>query len=313
MTKKVNYGWKRDLPNHLDLKASSPQIAQLLAKAGVKPGTAKGSRKPLPSKVDLRSTGLFAPVEDQSQLGSCTANAAAGLLEFFERKATGKYVELSRLFIYKVARNLAQVTGDCGSELRTVLGVLTLFGAPPEQYWPYDITQFDQEPPAFCYALAGDFKALRYFRLDKPGDDQTGRFDEHGVLKPGYTHETSTLELVKRLLAAGLPSMFGFSVFEPEISFARSNGGLMAFPGPNSVHVGGHAVIACGYDDDLKIGSDKGAILFRNSWGAFNDDGSPVGDAGYFWMPYRYIVEELTADWWTILKEAWVDADPFQK
>ncbi len=45
-------------------------------------------------------------------------------------------------------------TGDTGSFLRTTMGALSLFGVPPEEYWAYDVADFDKEPTAFCYAFA---------------------------------------------------------------------------------------------------------------------------------------------------------------
>ena len=52
----------------------------------------------LPSKVDLRP--LCSKVEDQGQLGSCTANALAGAIEFLELKDKVPFQDFSRLFIY---------------------------------------------------------------------------------------------------------------------------------------------------------------------------------------------------------------------
>jgi C1A family cysteine protease len=53
----------------------------------------------LPSKQDLRK--CCSPIEDQGQLGSCTANAGVGLVEYFERRAYGKHIDASRLVLYK--------------------------------------------------------------------------------------------------------------------------------------------------------------------------------------------------------------------
>ena len=106
-------------------------------------------------------------MEDQGTLGSCTANAGVGLVEYFERKAFGRHIDASRLFLYKVTRNLLRLTGDTGAYLRSTMGAMRLFGVPPEEYWEYDISQFDKEPPAFCYAFASNYQAIKYVRLDK--------------------------------------------------------------------------------------------------------------------------------------------------
>ena len=38
-----------------------------------------------------------------------------------------------------------------------------------------------------------------------------------------------------------------------------------------------------------------------------------MGEDGYFWLPYRYVTEELACDFWTILKEAWLNTEQFQE
>ena len=148
------------------------------------------------------------PVEDQGSLGSCTAQAGAGVVEYYENRAFGKYIDASRLFLYKVTRNLLHWTGDTGAFLRSTMGALVLFGAPPEEYWPYEISDFDIEPTAFCYAFAQNYQTIKYFRHDPPG-----------------TAKNILLNRIKSYLAAGHPSMFGFTVYS-SISQANKTGYL---------------------------------------------------------------------------------------
>lgn len=68
-------------------------------------------------------------------------NAGVGVFEYFERRAFGEHIDASRLFLYKVTRNLMQESGDTGAYIRTTMGAITLFGVPPERYWPYDISK----------------------------------------------------------------------------------------------------------------------------------------------------------------------------
>ena len=236
--------------------------------------------------------GQAAFFADQGQLGSCTANAAVGLLEYFERRTQGKYTDASRLFVYKTERDLLGWTGDTGAFLRTAMQALVLFGAPPEKYWPYDgrppatNTRFDVEPSAFCYAFGANFQALKYFRLDPPG-----------------TTPAQLLANIKSYLAQGFPSMFGFPVY-PEYDHPLP-GGLVAYPAPTSRSRGGHANVAAGYDDTITIGGDTGALLVRNSWGP------GWGLGGYAWMSYRYVTQGLATDWWTMISAEWVDSGVF--
>ncbi|HEV8436056.1 MAG TPA: C1 family peptidase [Thermoanaerobaculia bacterium] len=278
-------GYVPDIPKVNDYTEETPTVAKEVEKtAAAAPPAA------LPTKVDLRQ--WFSPIEDQGSLGSCTANAAAGILEYFEKRAFGKYLDASRLFLYKVERELLGWTGDTGAYLRTAMEALTLFGAPPERYWPYDgnppniNTRYELEPTPFCFAFAGSYRAIQYFRLD-----------------PNGTPTNQVLDNIKRYLAAGFPSMFGFPVYS---EFDNPlPGGLVAYPAAGSNYRGGHAIVAGGYDDNLKIGADTGALLVRNSWG------TGWANGGYGWMSYRYVTKGLANDWWTMIKADWVDTGQF--
>jgi C1A family cysteine protease len=76
------------------------------------------------------------------------------MIEYYERKSFGRHIDASRLFFYKVTRNLMKQKGDTGAYLRRTMGAMVLFGVPPEEYWPYSDNKekFDHEPPSFCYA-----------------------------------------------------------------------------------------------------------------------------------------------------------------
>ena len=285
-TEKLGMGWLPDYPDLRDYTAQHQEILPLLKKARVDPGNSK-----LPARVDLRE--WCSPVEDQGALGSCTAHAGVGIVEYFEKRSFGKHVDASRLFLYKVTRNLMHSTGDTGAFLRNAMGAIALFGVPPEEYWPYKITDFDKEPPAFCYAFAQNYQAVKYFRLDPPD-----------------TAKDVVLSRIKTNLAAGIPSMFGFTVYS---SIAQADTtGKIPFPAGGEQIKGGHAIAAVGYDDKMTIknthpGSPetKGALLIRNSWG------SGWGDNGYGWFPYEYVLQGIAEDWWSLIKSEWIDTGEF--
>ncbi len=125
-------GWHRDLPDIRDYTPEHEKIKPLLKQLNI-PSSAGGAT--LSTKVDLRN--WCSPIEDQLDLGSCTAQAGAGLIEFYENRAYGTFINVSRLFLYKTTRNLLGWTGDTGAYLSTTMAAMTLFGAPPEKYWPY--------------------------------------------------------------------------------------------------------------------------------------------------------------------------------
>jgi C1A family cysteine protease len=281
---KKGMGWLPDMPDFRDLTVDNKKIKPLLKTAGI-----LKTQNELPGSVDLRK--WCSPVEDQGKLGSCTAHAGVGLLEYLERKAYGKHIDASRLFLYKTTRNLMQQTGDTGAFLRTTMSALVLFGVLPEEYYPYLIEEYDQEPPAFCYSYAQSYQALKYVNLDPPN-----------------TPQEELLARIKTNLAAGLPSMFGFTVYN---SLWSAKNGEIPLPCPKEKVEGGHAIMAVGYHDQMEIKNPNcgnkttGALLIRNSWG------STWGEGGYGWLPYQYVLSGLAQDWWTLVDNEWFDSGEF--
>jgi C1A family cysteine protease len=293
-------GWLHELPDfrdyniHTDLdQVASSRKARGVIKSVKSMAEDIGILKAnsVPANADL--TEWFSPVEDQGSLGSCTANAGVGLLEYFEKRAFNRYLDASRLFLYKATRNLMNWTGDTGAYLRTTMEALTVFGVCPERYHPYRIRGFDIEPSAFCYSFAQNYQSISYFRHDPPG-----------------LSAQELLTSIKTWIAAGVPAMFGFTCYS---SLTQANAdGKIPFPIRGENEEGGHAVIAAGYDDSIKIvnntdgSSTTGAFLIRNSWG------TGWGQRGYGWLPYAYVLSGLAVDWWSLLKAEWVETKQFE-
>jgi len=292
--RRYGMGW---LPDYPDLRDYTFRSRELLSKKDIQAlvaptGLAKAPKGSLPGKADLRR--WCSPIEDQGSIGSCTAHAGVGMAECCENKAFGKHLDASRLFLYKATRNLAELKGDSGAFIRSTMGALVLFGLPPEKYWPYTDAspEFDREPNAFCYSFAENFKSIKYFRHD-----------------PSELPTAEVLESVKQSLAAGVPAMFGFTVYSSIDQAART--GKIPFPTGTERIMGGHAILAVGYDDGMEIRNEDagkattGALLIRNSWG------EDWGLEGYGWLPYEYVLRELATDFWSILKQDWVDTGQF--
>jgi C1A family cysteine protease len=219
----------------------------------------------LPPSTDLRP--LCAPVEDQGQLGSCTANALAGALEFLEKKDQKPFADLSRLFIYYNERVIEHsVNSDSGAMLRDGIKTLAKQGVCTEKKWPYVISKFKKKPVPACYKDAANHQILSYHRLN-------------------------TVDEMRACLADGYPFVFGFTVYESFESQQVAETGVLEMPKHSERQVGGHAVMAVGYDDIQR------RFIIRNSWG------TSWGMQGYFTIPYDYLADRnLSDDFWTILR-----------
>jgi C1A family cysteine protease len=218
----------------------------------------------LPVCVDLASQ--CPAVYDQGQLGSCTANAIGAAVEFDRMKQGLQDFIPSRLFIYWNERNMeGTVQSDSGAQIRDGIKSVAKQGACPETDWPYDISRFTEKPSAQAYADAKLDRAVSYQRV------------------------AQNLNQMKGCLASGYPFVFGFTVYESFESDEVAQTGHAPMPASGEQTVGGHAVLAVGYDDASQW------LTVRNSWG----DG--WGMKGYFTLPYAYVTQSsLAADFWTI-------------
>lgn len=219
----------------------------------------------LPKTVDLRTT--CPKIYDQGDLGSCTANAIAAAIEFDQRreKLAAPFTP-SRLFIYYNERAIeGTVATDSGAMIRDGIKSVAGQGVCAEPMWPYVEAKFADRPPAQCYTAGKVHPAVSYARL------------------------AQDVAQMKACLAAGYPFVFGFTVYESFESEEVAHSGVAQMPSAGETSLGGHAVMAAGYDD----GSQR--FLVRNSWGA------SWGMGGYFTLPYAYLSSaDLAADFWTI-------------
>ncbi|HNW40150.1 MAG TPA: C1 family peptidase [Candidatus Omnitrophota bacterium] len=244
--RKKQYGWLPDIPDKRDLLYSA-----------IKP------RIKLSAKVDLRKS--CSAIEDQGNLGSCTANALAGNIEFLDNLGDSKYADASRLFIYYNERELkGNQDYDVGASLRDGIKTLKKTGYCWEKTWPYKIALFDRKPPLACYQEARQHSIQSYHRINN-------------------------LQEMLICLSQGYPFVFGFTVYESFESLAVKRTGVAKMPKKGERVLGGHAVMAAGYNLQEK------RFLVRNSWGR------GWGKEGYFTMPFEYL-EILAADFWTIRK-----------
>ena len=247
--KTAKYGWMPDLPDQRDHFYAS--LPEVMAT--------------LPPSIDLRTQ--CPAVYDQGQLGSCTANAIGAAMQFDEIKQKFPNVFMpSRLFIYYNERVIeGNVNTDSGAQIRDGIKSISKLGDCPETLWPYDISKFTQKPPQTCYDQAKKYRAVSYQRL------------------------AQDLNQFKGCLASGYPFVFGFTVYQSFESQQVAQTGHVQMPSSGEQVVGGHAVLAVGYDDANQW------FWVRNSWGP------NWGINGYFTMPYAYLLNgNLSNDFWTV-------------
>lgn len=213
----------------------------------------------IPTKMDLRA--LCPPVYDQGDLGSCSANAGCAA-----RVMLGKLtVELSRLFQYYNERVIENtISSDAGAQMRDIGKAMLTYGIAEEKLWPYDIAKFAHHPSSAAETNAPTHKIGSY-------------------------HSVPDLDTMKQIIAINKePVMFGFSVYESFEGSAEAKTGIIPMPKKSEQLLGGHAVLAVGYDDAKKH------VICRNSWGV------GWGDKGYFYLPYTYFTKGLAYDFWVL-------------
>lgn len=218
--------------------------------------------KDQPTQVDL--TPRCSAVEDQGALGSCTGNAIVGAIECMKFRGK-KVTDLSRLFVYYNERVMENtVHEDSGAIIRDGIKSIADLGVCTEKTWPYKIEKFAVQPSKTAYKTALSKKIKSYERI-------------------------ITLDDMTAALAMGKPFVFGFSVYESFESDIVAGTGMMPMPNPSERLLGGHAVLAVGYDKTKRL------FKVRNSWG------TTWGDAGYFYMPFDFITNQnYASDFWSI-------------
>jgi C1A family cysteine protease len=244
---KLRLGWAPDLKDHRDRHYPTHRaVAQ-------------------PTVVDLRDQ--LPPSYDQADLGSCTANAIAGALQFVQAKQGLQLVMPSRLFIYYNERAMeGTVDSDSGARIRDGIKSVVKLGYCPEPDWPYVTSQFTEKPSQQCFDEALMDQVTVYYRV------------------------TNRLTSMLHCLASGYPFVFGITVYE---SFMQAPGGDVPMPDANEAVEGGHAMLCVGYDQAAR------RFLFRNSWGTAWGDGT-----GHGTIPFEYLDSpDYGGDYWTIRQQ----------
>lgn len=280
-----------------------------------------------PASVDLRS-GCSA-IEDQSELGSCTANMFAGMIEFNEIKQGFKKLSLAATNASVAVSNI-QVNPNGVITYLTTVTPSTPTPIPTPTPTPTPVKSLIQVSRLFEYYATRKIEGTvnedsgATIRDTIKAGAQYGIIDEalwpYDISKYAenppttiWTAATShkitsyhaiadgDITTMKVALVAGYLVGYGFQVYDYFLSQAMATKAFLNVPGPREQLQGGHAQCLVGYDDNMINPfnpASKGAFLVRNSWGTI------WGLSGYYYVSYDYIKNtSLASDFWVIQSE----------
>ena len=218
----------------------------------------------LPTVQDFRP--LLQPIDDQNGYGSCVAHSTQAALRFEHMRQGLGDTQFSRAFIYYMARTIdGSVHEDSGTSNRAGMKSVAKYGACPETEWLYTESHIYKRPTTLVRRDALQDKVLKYYRLS-----------------------STSLDLQRACLQE-YPFVFGVSVFESFESPTASATGVIPMPKKGEQLLGGHSMLAVGYDDTNQW------FIIRNSWGP------DWGDSGYGYLPYSYMTNRgLASDFWVL-------------
>lgn len=226
---------------------------------------------PVPAMVDERD--FCGPIKNQGNEGSCTGHAGSSSVEWQFRKWMHQTPILSPQHLYVNELLLeASFPSDDGAEPRSICKVLNAQGVCEEGVFPYVDGKFtkptpEQQENALKYKLGG------YHRLAGLDDFLTCLGDP-----------------------VPWPVLVGFSVYESFEGNEIAKTGIMKVPDKKKERLlGGHEVLAVGYDRNGQFTNGVPCAIIQNSWG------TSWGAKGFFYMPLELLSDsEMVSDLWVI-------------
>lgn len=215
--------------------------------------------------VDLRP---FCTETNQFSASSCVGNATADAVEIRDAIEGRPRVQLSRLFVYTLARNMmdmdhdgrGDINVDHGTQIRLAFDVLSKFGICTETTWAYDLSKLFVLPSLKAMREATGHRIHSYYRIDGTGNE---RCDQ-----------------VIQALRGNHPVVFGTQI---DTNFFGVHDSTPVGV-PTGKIEGGHAMIVVGYSG--------GNFIVKNSWG------QGWGDGGFWYMTPEYLGWDRTQDIW---------------
>lgn len=216
------------------------------------------SPKTLPKKVSLKK--YCDKVLNQGDAGLCHSYAGAYFKGIQETMETSRKMDMSPIALAKEVKKIDSFKGQEGSDILSVFKAIYNHGTVKDSDYPYSYE-------------AG---SLQFKELEN--DDKVPHY------KIANYARCNNVEDIKYALSLNKPVVVGIIAFENFYDIWESE----FCPMPKGKSIGGHAMVAIGYDDDLEHeypdGTKcKGFLHLLNSWG------EDCGDGGYIYIPYDYL------------------------
>jgi C1A family cysteine protease len=211
------------------------------------------------------------PILNQRRLNSCSAQAIAAAIWFDELRVRPPVAKApSALFIYYNERAKEGLL-FCNRPvaLRDGYKSVSKMGVCCEELWPYHPGKYDRKPTPRCFREARKLRVTEFQRVRRELRD------------------------LKACLAEGFPFAFGGTYFDSFKSRRVARTGVVPMPKRGEHQLGGHAMLAIGYNDQ------QGVFIVQNSFGP------RWGAQGYCFLPFDYLMNpNLAWDFWTARKLA---------
>lgn len=246
------------------------------------------------NKIDLRAQ-LTSEIINQGLLNSCSACAIAVASELYLIKDCQPFVDenasnidASQMFVYYNERVMEDKV-DINAPVFIRNGIKSLFknGICSEKSWPYPemmlpdslkkivangtMEEIQQELSRVMTEHQAEIQAAI---KETPSQAAVNQAQKHIINRYCKLNENEDLSELRLSLSKGLPVIFGMMV--PKSFYAIGEDGVMTMPCEKEPRLGGHALLAVGFDDEKKV------FIVRNSWG------EEFGDKGYCYMPYEF-------------------------
>ena len=221
----------------------------------------------LPSSYDITIPSL--PIGDQGSQGSCAGWATGYYYKTYqEAKQHGWDVsKADRRFSPSWLYNQACGGSDNGTTFPDIFNIMKQKGIVDIQEFPYNSGDFRKTPTAQQVEAGKPYRIANYAAIwtSPRGND---------------------MREIKAHIAAGDPVALAVPVYE---NFYNPQGGFVDVPPQGKSCLGGHALLAVGYDD--AAGGGRGGIKIVNSWG------SGWGQGGFAYLSYDFVSQYVWEAW----------------